>query len=326
MSRSNKIARGFVGVALIVLSVMLVNCSGISREHSVEAAPIRASTSAPTPVVVAAIESAVDTDDPPTATSLPPTAIPPTVTPLPPTPIALAPAPMLPGRLVTQTLHFDIYRLKGGLTPKELLTLAPQFEEALTRVAARMESPLTGRVAISFEPPQRGPCAIRGITFSHERRIHLYYAPDTPPQTTLAIVAHELAHELQHDRYGWEAHRQSDIILLEGQATWASGEFALGADGRPVWANRAIQALAEDRLLPLNTNLEADCRTGTRNSAYTGWASFVDFLITTYGRERFDAVYQTGRGRDPGSSDYAGIYGKSITELDAEWRTWLQRQ
>lgn len=255
----------------------------------------------------------------PTAAPPSPTAIPPVV----PTAVAGTPAPLLSGTLITQTAHLDLYRLGDGLAAATLLDLAPQLEAAIERVGARMGAQLLGRVALSFEPPQQGPCALRGLTRSHERIIRLYYAPDTPVQRVLPIVAHELAHQLQHDYYGWEAHRRSDVILLEGQATWASGDYALGANGRPVWASQAAQALAEGRLLPLTADLEADCRTATRNTAYTGWASFVEFLITTYGRERFDAVYRSGRGRDPGSADYAGVYGKDLAALDQEWRAWL---
>jgi hypothetical protein len=232
------------------------------------------------------------------------------------------PAPTLAATLITRTAYLDIYRLEGGLSATTLLELAPQFEAAHEHVGARMGARLSGRVAISFEPPQTGPCAVRRLTRSHERIIQLYYAPETSARLILPIVAHELAHELQHDYYGWEAHRRSDIILLEGQATWASGEYGRGS-GRPAWASQAEQALAEGSLLPLATDLERDCRRTTRNAAYTGWASFVDFLITAYGRERFDTLYRSGRGHTPGSADYAEVYGKSLDALDQEWRKWL---
>jgi hypothetical protein len=229
----------------------------------------------------------------------------------------------MPGILITQTAHLDLYRVEGGLLVTTVLALAPQFEEAVERVGARMNARLDGRVALSFEPRQQGPCALRGLTLSHERMIHLYYEPDAPGQRILPIMAHELAHQLQHDYYGWEAHRRSDVILLEGQANWASADYTPGADGRPVWASQAEKALAQGNLLPLTADLQTDCRTTTRNAAYTGWASFVDFLIATYGRERFDALYRRGRGRAPGSADYAGIYGKDLHALDQEWRAWL---
>jgi hypothetical protein len=233
------------------------------------------------------------------------------------------PAPILPGTLVTQTVHLDLYRVDGSLLMTTVLELAPQFEEAIQRVELRMGARLAGRVAIGFEPSQTGPCALRGLTRSHERSIQLYYGPDTSQQLIVPIVAHELAHELQHDYYGWDAHRRSDTILLEGQATWASADYSRGADGRPTWTSAAEQALAKHTLLPLTTDLERDCRRTTRNAAYTGWASFVDFLIVRYGRERFDMLYRSGRGRDPGSADYAEVYGKGLDALDQDWRVWL---
>jgi hypothetical protein len=235
------------------------------------------------------------------------------------------PAPALDGPLITSTARLDIYRIEGGLAITRLLDLAPQFEQAIDRVSERMDARLLGRVALSFEPAQRGPCALRGLTLSHRRIIRLFYAPDTNSDYLLAIVAHELAHELQHDYYGWPAHQRSDTILLEGQATWASADYALDRDGRPIWQSAAEQALADDRLLPLDVSLEADCRTTTRNTAYTGWASFVAFLLRD-GRQRFDELYRSGRGHHPGSADYTGIYGKSLQDLDLEWRAWLAEQ
>jgi hypothetical protein len=238
---------------------------------------------------------------------------------------ALTPAPILPGTLVTKTAHLDLYRAEGGLLITTVLEMAPDFEDAIRRVGLRLGAELIGRVAISFEPPQTGSCALRGLTRSHERTIQLYYGPESSRQLILPIVAHELAHELQHDYYGWDAHSRSDAILLEGHATWASADYSRGADGRPTWASEAEQALAEGRLLPLATDLVRDCRRTTRNAAYTGWASFVDFLIVTYGRDRFDKLYRSRNGRDAGSADYSEVYGKSLEVLDQEWRAWLTK-
>ncbi len=249
----------------------------------------------------------------------PPTAM------LSPSPFAGTPAPALAGELIISTTRLDLYRIEGGLTITALLDLAPQFEQAIDRVGERMGAHLSGRVALSFEPAQRGPCALRGLTLSHQRIIRLYYAPETPEQRVLAIVAHELAHELQHDYYGWLAHQKSDLILMEGQATWASGDYTLDSQGQPSWQSAAELALAKGELLPLDINLEADCRTPTRNSAYTGWASFVAFLLRA-GREHFDALYRSGRGHRPGTADYTGIYGKRLHDLDQDWRLWLAEQ
>jgi hypothetical protein len=60
------------------------------------------------------------------------------------------------------------------------------------------------------------------------------------------------------------------------------------------------------------------------NRLYYQWASFVEFLLETYGRERFDALYISG-AQAPGSADYAGVYGKDLPTLEREWLAWLLR-
>jgi hypothetical protein len=189
-----------------------------------------------------------------------------------------------------------------------------------------MGSGLRGRVSIRFEPEQRGVCAIRGLTQSAERTIRLFYAPETNQSRMVAILAHELAHQLQHDYYGTAIHRKSDIILLEGMAVWLSRAYFSDANGQPHYRRQVAQALAEDALLPLTTSLEADCRTTTRNYIYDEWASFVEYLVERYGREHLDAAYRAGRGRAAGTADYKAVYGISFARLEAGWRDWLKRQ
>jgi hypothetical protein len=68
------------------------------------------------------------------------------------------------------------------------------------------------------------------------------------------------------------------------------------------------------------TSLDSD----SLNKLYYQWASFVDFLIGTYGRDRFDKVYVTGHA-DPGTSSYAAVYGKPLAALEKEWQAWLNQ-
>jgi hypothetical protein len=58
------------------------------------------------------------------------------------------------------------------------------------------------------------------------------------------------------------------------------------------------------------------------NTLYYEWASFVEFLLERYGREKFDALYVSG-SLEPGSADYTGIYDKALSTLEQEWKTWL---
>lgn len=170
------------------------------------------------------------------------------------------------------------------------------------------------------------PCALRGITLSNQRTIRLFYAPDTSPGRVSAILAHELFHQLQHDYYGERDHRKADVILLEGMAVWGTAGYFRTAEGEPQYRASVRAAQRAGALLPLTTSLEQDCRTATRNVIYDQWASFVEYLAVSYGRERLDAAYRSSSGRPAGSSDYRAVYGKPLAQLEREWRAWAAGQ
>lgn len=246
-----------------------------------------------------------------------------------PTPAPLLagePAPRLAGDLAMRTFSLDLYRSRGGLTAAAVRELAMAAEESLQRGGVVVGGYLTGRVAISFEAPQTGPCALRGITLSNQRTIRLFYAPGTDTGRVGAILAHELFHQLQHDYYGELDHRKSDVILLEGMAVWGTAGYFSTAEGEPRYRANVRAAHQAGELLPLTTSLERDCRTTTRNVIYDQWASFVEYLDVSYGRDRLDAAYRSSSGRPAGSSDYRSVYGKPLPQLEREWREWAAGQ
>jgi hypothetical protein len=253
-----------------------------------------------------------------------PTAAPATPTPAPY--LGGEPAPTLRGELAMRTYSLDLYRGEGGLAAATVRRLAMPAEESALRGSAIVGGFLTGRVAISFEAPQQGACAIRGITLSNQRTIRLFYAPGADVERVTGILAHELFHQLQHDYYGERDHRKADVILLEGMATWGTASYFLTAKGEPLYRERVREALEAGEILPLTTSLEADCRTGTRNNIYNQWASFVEYLVAAYGRERLDAAYRSSTGRPAGSADYRGVYGKPLAALEREWLAWARTQ
>ncbi len=229
--------------------------------------------------------------------------------------------------LLRRTRHFDIYLAPGSLRRVEALRLAARFEPTLEVVERRFGTPFTARERIYLFPPQRGICAIRGLTFSSKREIRLYYGPGSDIDRLQAIVAHELVHQLQRERFGDTVHQAADVVLLEGWATLASDDFARTADGsEPRWQNRLREAVARDELLPLTADLGRDCRTTTRNAMYDQWASFVHFLRQRYGDDALDQVYRSSRGRKAGSAGYQAVYSVPFAELEAAWRAWVVTQ
>ena len=233
-------------------------------------------------------------------------------------------APVLGGEMPMRTYSLDFYRRPGGMESAVIRAMAMQVEGAITSDLASIGGAgLSGRVSISFEPPQTGACAIRGLTLSDQHTIHLYYAPATDPRRVVSILSHELFHQLQHDYYGERVHRRADVILLEGMAVWGSRAYFSDASGQPSYRSNVRQWSRDNTLMPLTTSLEADCRTTTRVSIYDEWASFVEYLLTTYGRAKFDALYRDSTGRTAGSANYTDVYDKTLPQLEAAWREWL---
>jgi len=228
--------------------------------------------------------------------------------------------PWMRGTRVAQTERLDLYVGLRTFTPEQIATAAPRLEQLLRENERRIGTVLDSRVSIAFYRPALAPDRdTRGIAYTEHGRAEVYYRPDEDLDRAMIIATHELAHHLQAQRYGSRTQQRADIILLEGMATWITGDIWLSRSGAPSWKMRARQIEAAG--VPLRL-LDAH-RYGSDN-AYELWASFVDFLVERYGWEKLDALYRSGRGRAAGSADYAGTLGCNLGIVADEWRAWIR--
>jgi hypothetical protein len=227
--------------------------------------------------------------------------------------------PHMAGTLVAQTARLDFYVGKNTFSAQQVAELAPLIERLLRKNELRFGTTLDHRVSLAFYrtalAPSRG---VRGLAFTDSGRAELYYRPYEDIGRAATIVAHELGHHLEVQRYGEAVQRRADTILHEGMATWIAGHRWLAMCDAPTWHERARQL--RDAGVPLRL-LSAE-RYGADN-AYELWASFVHFLTLRYGWEKLDALYISSRGRAPGSANYQQVLGKSLDELADEWRAWV---
>ncbi len=270
----------------------------------------------------------------PTNTALP------TATPPPPTPtlarrsfnegisVKVAPTtflpgrgPELPGELVFSGRRLDFYVGRGTFSADEVAELALKGEHALSYIQKRFAVQLSERVSVGVYSAAQAPGkGTRGIAYTYgDTNVRIYYRPGEDQHKALVVLSHELAHALQAEAYGKDAQRLADTILLEGLASWISGEYWLSLTEQASFQARArelYQAGYRGSLAAL----------GRRDPdvAYDMWAGFVDYLTTTYGWDAFNQLYVSGGGRAPGSADYRGIYGKSLQELQEEFYATLQ--
>lgn len=228
--------------------------------------------------------------------------------------------PHMAGTLVAQTARLDFYLGTKTFSDAQIAQLADQVEALLRNDEAHFNTTLDHRVSLGFYRTVLAPIkGVRGLAYTDEHRAELFYDSGEDIQRAATVVAHELGHHLEAQRYNDDVQRRADTILHEGLATWVVGERWFGKYGATSWRNRARQIKAEGLPRQLLT-AEASCGA---NRAYELWASFTDFLIQRYGWEKFDALYRSGRGRAPGSSNYERVLGKSLNDLASEWRAWV---
>ena len=209
------------------------------------------------------------------------------------------------------TFEIDAYQ-------NEREQLGQELQTALAYVQQRTHMQLLDRIHIIVT--QDATCGFHGITYSDVRIIYIYTCATIPRQRIVNLAAHEYVHQLAHDTYG-PAHLQADLILSEGLATWGAGEYWLS--GYPSF-QAFLQAYQQQHaLLDLATHYREVQSITEMNTLYYQWASFVEFLIQTYGREQFDQLYQQGQAQAPGSAPYQAIYGQDLALLQATWQAWL---
>lgn len=273
----------------------------------------------------------------PTDTPAPPTA---TATPIPPTPtlarrlfneqvsVKIAPTsflpgrgPELPGEFIYAGRRLDFYVGRSTFTTDQVAEMAVKAEHALAYIQKRFAVSLSERVSVGVyhaaQAPGRGT---RGIAYTYgDTNVRIYYRPGEDQHDALVILSHELAHALQAEAYGKDAQRLADTVLLEGLASWISGEYWLSLSEAESFQARARELYQAG----YSGNLAA---MGKRDLdvAYDMWAGFVDYLTRTYGWDAFNRLYANGRGRAPGSADYRGVYGKSFQELQEEFYATLK--
>ena len=225
--------------------------------------------------------------------------------------------PRMRGQLVAQTQRLDLYVGKNSFSTDQIADRAEKLERVLRAAEDYFGTTLKHRVSIGFysRPPKRG---VRGMAYTSEGRVELYYRTDEDIGRATTVAMHEIGHHLEAQRYGEAAQRRADTILHEGLATWIASIRWLDQCGATSWRQHGRQL--HDAGVPLRL-LTAE-RSGADN-AYELWASFVDYLVRQYGWKKFNALYVTGRGRAPGSSDYQRVLGRSLADLSDDWRAWL---
>ncbi len=233
---------------------------------------------------------------------------------------------LLPKMQKRVTKHFDIHYFKDSTAQREIDTIAEQKDRGFSEICQFLGKDSDVRIRmVLFEDA--------GTKYAHTGHQGAGWAFGN------TIV------EIYNDKQKLDPYHETAHILMrtqgsppalfnEGFATYASerlGSPALAnmGGGESAIYDRVRELNAKGELIELEellTYTEIGSRASNPPVAYPEAASFVKFLIDAYGKERFLKAYGTLRNSNDESTQQqnvkalADIYGKSLSQLKAEWQ------
>lgn len=276
----------------------------------------------------------------------------PTPTPGPPTPSVSATTTPNPSLLdqylprrkkVAETQHFIFYA-QDGYWPIDQTWWTAEAEILYTYVSLRVQAQAKNKISLAFLPPETRSCPVRGLASEDGSPMVIIYADANSTRSYLeAVLSHELGHAIPSE--GFQGGLPDSLALTEGLATWASGKYWDTWKNVPSLDELIRQYIRQGQYEPIHENVDLhgiypwqnpsgssqDCL-ARRDKVYSEWADFLGYLIDTYGWEKAlrlfrnpPPVHQNGQVIIF-PSDYQGIYGKALNQLEWEWLQWLQKR
>ncbi|HOT91564.1 MAG TPA: LysM peptidoglycan-binding domain-containing protein [Anaerolineae bacterium] len=303
--------------------------SGLAQKYGVTVAEIKAANNLVSDIIrVGESLTIPQPGQSPTATVSLTTTVTPssTVTPSPtatvtPTPTVAAPlwtpaivegylAGAYPGRRVTP--RFTINYAPNTYPAWNLGSVESLVSRALGHIESRLQITFTDtfNVYVAGSPLAAPYTARRGYTAPAVRQVFFVHDGTGDLADQRYLVTYQLTSMLTWNMLG----RSAPPLLREGVATYMGMSLIVDSDHMPLTtfcaAYRKVGKLPrlttdlrfEDPVLDLPNSYAAGC--------------FVQYLIVTYGAEKFDLVYADG--------DYKNVYGKSLATLEQDWLAQLQ--
>ena len=239
---------------------------------------------------------------------------------------------MADGQKVAESVHFKFY-VEENYSPFDVTWWQQQAEQIYGYVSQRTDTTISEKVIVAFLKPQTGNCAPRGVTYHEQEPMILIFADQKTRQEQLfAAFAHELGHAFLQIKFSGPG----DSALNEGMATWAAGNYWQTWKGKS-FDDSVRFFINNGSFMPLfqNYNLSQayeqtpGCIT-RRDTLLTELASFMDYLIRTYGIPKMDELFKIKQPKMAGSQyiiyppDYKGVYGFEFNQLETAWLISLE--
>jgi hypothetical protein len=228
------------------------------------------------------------------------------------------------------TGHFDVLAWRGSAGDRKMATVAADREQALTRIAAVLDVPFTGRILLVLYPDsatKTSQTGHRGDGFASGRTIIEIFN-----DSVQLDPYHELAHIVGGERGSPPAMLDEGFAVYISESLGADALKYLDAPGRTVMqvACGHVRSGASIPLARLSRFTDIGSDSTSPAIAYPESASVTAFLIERYGIARFRDAYSRLRSTTDAAELRQNeriieeIYGRGIVAIEAAWREWLR--
>ena len=247
----------------------------------------------------------------------------------PSTPVDLGDAALAHPRFVWDSLPsagFTLYITRGSYAAARASLYRDEVETALAHALGMLGEPrYPGHLRVFVLGSREDVEAVMGTGYNGwadpaGKNVAVVARPECRP-----VFRHEIMHAVSLLLWGnplgpdRDPHPPADRKLFE-QGGWLREGIAAAAEDLYVtysYRGMAAQWQAEGALLPLDTLVNAFYHQDDL-AAYLQSGSLVQYLLEQYGRDRLRLVWRDG------PSAFERAYGRSASQLEAEWHAWLR--
>ena len=230
-------------------------------------------------------------------------------------------APMAPLKYLVSE-HFVFYSAPGTTAYEDRETLAKEHEAALAAVCELLGVHPKDKIAMFFYPDQvtkRICTGHRGDGFAEGNTIVEVYNKDVhldPCHEITHVVAAQIG--------------DPPAAFSEGLATWMQKDHVWKGEAADVTTANLLKDGRLVRLAQLFERDEIGSQPDDGQAAYPASASFVGFLLRTYGKARFLKAYASLKNDDGAlqrnTTCMQTVFGQPLDKIEKAWHEWLLAQ
>jgi hypothetical protein len=144
------------------------------------------------------------------------------------------------------------------------------------------------------------------------------------PNCVVTAMGWSSFHEVVHVLLGQTCRKQPVSLILEGAACYFGGSNTVTREAQLSWAKTLLE---NKESLPISriSRERAFWSAEDMNDPYAQAASFVGFLVETYGISKFKELYKYRDATEDLGAEMERIYGRDMAQFEDEWREWLLR-